>query len=269
MAEDKLANQLSGAIRGISLVEPYVFSAAAAGVRVIDLAQRQGWLTKLRDMLKERRPVLVLGASGVGKSNFLLSLRELFPPAIDAMNRTAEAVQERIKIDQEIFMFMDTPGQKLHSALRNDALLDSLGTPKLGIINVVSWGFHENRTGGSEAIVRGKPDETWLSRHRDIEIEYLKEWAPFAAGRPEWVFTVISKADLWWNRRDEVFSYYEDPAGDYVKTLKDAGIRNHAVLGYCSVRHHFYGTPINGGLDDKTRTDLQQQLLNAMLRVVA
>ena len=52
------------------------------------LAQKQGWLDKLKMALRKKHKILVLGSTGAGKTNFLASLTETMPKAIDLMSRT-------------------------------------------------------------------------------------------------------------------------------------------------------------------------------------
>ena len=46
-------------------------SLVKGALDVIKLARDEGWLDKLRAILRKRTRVLVLGSSGVGKTNFL------------------------------------------------------------------------------------------------------------------------------------------------------------------------------------------------------
>ncbi|WP_083853161.1 MULTISPECIES: GTPase domain-containing protein [unclassified Rhodococcus (in: high G+C Gram-positive bacteria)] len=240
-------------------------STAAAAAKIVQIAQQQGWFGKLKDAFAEKRPVLVLGSTGVGKTNFLESLQSLVPETIDRLNRTSAAQQQKIKIDKEVFHFIDTPGQIGHQSRRSQAILGALGTPKLGVINLTCWGYHEYTHGEDEAVENGQPSESWLEKHRKVEIEALKEWGPMMGSKPEYFFTVVSKADLWWPQKDKVLRYYNDE--DYGTLLTDFGIRNRSVFGYSSVRHPFYGiAPTSGNFDDDTRYKLQQYLLRELLR---
>ena len=50
-------------------------------VEVIALANKQGWLDKLKMAFRKKHRILVLGSTGAGKTNFLKSLTETMPPS--------------------------------------------------------------------------------------------------------------------------------------------------------------------------------------------
>lgn len=239
-------------------------SEVVAVAKVIQIAQQQGWLDKLRDFFKEKHPVLLLGSTGVGKTNFLQSLQTYIPSAIERFNRTELSDRVKVKIDNEVFDFLDTPGQIGKSEIRREAIRGALGTPNLGVINVCCDGYHEYATGVAEAIKDGQPNPDWLKRHREIEIEAAREWAPIMGGVPKYFFTVVNKCDLWWPDHDRVISHYE--SGGYNALLKDNDIMNRSVFAYSSVRHAFYETQTTNGIEDATKIGLQQRLLASLLR---
>lgn len=63
-------------------------AVAKAAIEVISKAHKQGWFDKLTSALRKKHRVLVLGATGAGKTAFLESLTETIPKAIESMNRT-------------------------------------------------------------------------------------------------------------------------------------------------------------------------------------
>jgi ABC-type uncharacterized transport system fused permease/ATPase subunit len=79
-------------------------------VELIALAHNQGWLERLLDAFKKKYRLLVLGRSGAGKTNFIASLTELPPTAIDRLNRTEYLENNSLKIADQPFVFVDTPG---------------------------------------------------------------------------------------------------------------------------------------------------------------
>ena len=63
-------------------------AAAKAAVAIVQLANQQGWLDKLRDLFQTKHKIILLGSTGTGKSNFRDSLQSLMPKAIDRLQRT-------------------------------------------------------------------------------------------------------------------------------------------------------------------------------------
>ena len=204
---------------------------AAAAVELINTARKQGWLDKLVMAVKKKHRVIVLGSTGVGKTNFLSSLTAVLPEAIDVMNRTQIAQKHRIQIKKEPFIFTDTPGQILHRSRRSEAAREAISRGTTGIINVVSYGYHEYRISPKDAFDQNdNVNEDFLRKHRNIEIEALQEWMPILGARDvaDWLITVVTKADLWWDRRDEVLEYYR--SGAYYDALGGAKSLNPVVL---------------------------------------
>ncbi len=143
----------------------------------------------------------------------------------------------------------------------------------VGVINVVSYGYHEyeDAARAGQPIVR--PDRTvekaYLERHQQTEIEVLHEWIPLL-GYPDtikWLMTVVTKADLWWDMRDTVTAYYL--SGPYYEALGPAQALAPTVLEYCSVFRMFYGRgKLVGLLDDEGRGRLRSNLLGTLLEAI-
>ena len=146
-------------------------AAARAALAIAQLADKQGWFDELRDIFKIKHKVLTLGSTGTGKSNFIDSLQTLVPKAVDRLERTAYAGPDRVWLSDAIFDFIDTPGQDGHRARRLEAIIEMLSEASFGLINVVSYGYHEYATGENQAIIdNSRPSPTWLEDHRAIEI---------------------------------------------------------------------------------------------------
>jgi hypothetical protein len=244
---------------------------ARAAIRLLELAIKQGWFDKLRDALKRKHTVLILGSTGTGKTNFVQSLTEIVPKAISHMNRTEFVKTHAIKIAKEPFNVIDTPGQVLHSSRRVKAIREAIGKGAIGVINVVSYGYHEGRTARSEALTaRGRIKESFLERNRRQELLDLDDWKVLLGG-PEttkWLVTVVTKADLWWSQRSDVLDHYQ--TGPYYRALGPARSLNPSVMEYCSVFHKFYGEgPLSGLFDEQDRVDLRAHLLRELLAAVA
>jgi energy-coupling factor transporter ATP-binding protein EcfA2 len=244
-------------------------STAVAAVELIGLAHKQGWFDTLLTALKTKHKVLVLGASGAGKTNFIDSLTEAVPNAIDIMNRTEFVTKNRIIIDKNPFIFIDTPGQIPHKTRRITAIRELMKEDIAGVINVVSYGYHEGRTGKQNAFENGVVSETFLEHQRQVEIEQLNEWTPLLGDRETtgWLITVISKADLWWNRREIVREHYE--SGSYYEALGSAKDLHPVVLEYCSVFRKFYNEgAMSGEFQDDDRVMAKAHFLKELLASV-
>jgi len=239
-------------------------AAAKAAVAIVDIAKEQGLLRRLRDVLRTKHYVLILGSTGTGKSNFVLSLKELVPEAIDHLSRTAFASRSRVQLAGTVFDFIDTPGQAELRARRLEAIRKALDQTRFGVINVVSWGYHEYKTGKSEAIAPdGGVDAAWLSTHREVELDSAAEWVPLVAGKPAYMITLVTKADLWWPEADNVIRYYEK--GKYYRVVRDAALAGHVVVPYSSVFHNFYNEgALAGSFDAADREDCQKSLLQEL-----
>ena len=244
--------------------------AAEAAIELVKLAHKQGWLDKLKAAFRKKHRVLVLGATGTGKTNFLESLSELVPQAIHNMNRTEFAEKHAIRIVKEPFIFVDTPGDLPLKDRRISAIRDAMKTDLAGVINVVSYGYHEYRIGKRGPIKDGSINEEFLEKHREEEIKALNEWTMLLGGREtaDWLITVVTKADLWWDRHDEVMAHYR--SGPYAEALGEAKSLRPNVLEYCSVFHKFYGEgAMSGVFDEEDRIRTRANLLRVLLTAIS
>lgn len=244
---------------------------ALAAIELVQLAHKQGWFDRLLTALRTKHRVLVLGPTGTGKTLFINSLTEAIPEAIDLMSRTEFVERKHIKITKHPFIFVDTPGQAHHRPRRIQAIREEMKEGIAGIINVVSFGYHESRAVSIKgAIQDGRLDEAFLKRQRDHEIRQLKEWSELLGGRESanWLITVITKADLWWDRREVVRAHYE--SGPYYQSLGSAKSLNPTVLEYCSVFQKFYGEiHLSGDFEDRDRVRARADLLRGLLAAIA
>jgi energy-coupling factor transporter ATP-binding protein EcfA2 len=244
-------------------------AAAKAALELVSVARKQGWFDKLISALRKKQRVLVLGATGTGKTAWLESLTETVPRAIDLLNRTQFIEKYHVKIAKNPFIFTDTPGQELHERRRREAIKQVIQTKGgiAGIINVVAYGYHEASGIAQPEIGRnGQAAKAFLKQRRQIELAMLKEWTPLLTARQEaqWLMTVVTKADLWWPRRAEVLTYYQ--SGPYYRALGEAQLLQLVVLEYCSVFQKFYGQGLmSGDFQDSDRIRVKAEMLSALL----
>lgn len=247
-------------------------AVAEAAIELIGKAQKQGWLDNLVTALRRKPRILVLGATGTGKTAFVESLIDNVPKAIDPMNRTQFVEQYRIKISKEPFIFIDTPGQIRHARRRRQAIKEALNVQNgvAGIINVVSFGYHEASTVSRPAInAAGKVAESFLSQQRRVETALLDEWTELlgADSSVQWLITVVTKADLWWKRQEEALEHYR--SGDYYRKLGDAQLLKPVVLEYCAVFQKFYSQGLMSGVyQDSDRIRAKAQIIRALLAAI-
>jgi hypothetical protein len=241
---------------------------AKAGLEIAQLLKKHGIFGRVATFFKKKQHVLVLGSTGTGKTNFLDSLGQLtMPEPIDHLARTGVALPVKLVVGGKPFAFVDTPGQ--FERRRNEAIRDALRHERLGIINVVSYGYHEYATGSKEptspkAAVR----EDFLRRHREIEIQHLSQWIDLVgdAGATRWLTTVVTKADLWWERRDEVLDFYR--TGPYFEALSDFRSAGSHVAHYCSVFHKFFSQgAMAGTFDEVDRVKAKANFLRLLIEV--
>lgn len=240
----------------------------AQGVHKI--LKERGVYEKVVDFLTRRKPrdVIILGASGAGKSSFLRSVKGL-NPYIRPEDRTDKASDSEGKIHDAIFHFIDTPGEKQHIDKRRDAILEAYGSSSLGIVNIASYGYHENVTARSQALQGDKPSTEYLEQRRTIETDYLAEWTSLLAGRggpANWLITVVTKADLWWGPDQDriVLDHYR--SGRYYDALGEATDITHSVRSFSSLNQLFYGrAPMSGFYSDDQRIEDRDSLIALLL----
>jgi energy-coupling factor transporter ATP-binding protein EcfA2 len=238
-------------------------------VGLFELAAKEGWLDRLKATFRKKHRVLVLGCSGVGKTELLESLTTVTPEVISHLNRTQFAERHRIRIAKEPFVFIDTPGQ--YESRRLSAIREEISKGLAGIINVVAYGYHETKVGHDEAFLsKSKVSADYLSSRRLLELADLRAWVPLVGAREiaNWLITVVTKADLWWDRHNEVLNYYTE--GPYLEALDTAKSLNPVIIEHSSVFHKFYGEgPMSGTFDESDRTRARAHLLKTLLAAVA
>jgi hypothetical protein len=224
---------------------------------------------RLKDAFAKKETLIVLGASGVGKTNLIISLNAaagLVDP-VWRMNRTSATVRRHVRIDDHPFRVIDTPGQFLHDSERLSAVREAAANPPVRIINVVAYGYHEDDR-NSNVITPGPrlaPD--FLDGRREEELRALKEWLPILGDRSvtKWLVTVVAKADLWWHERESVLNHYN--TGKYSLAIQEEDSKlHHVVIPYCSVVHRFYDRmPIDGTFDDSDRIKINLHFLQQLV----
>ena len=158
----------------------------------------------------------------------------------------------------------------MHRDRRISAVREAMATGIDGVINVVSYGYHEYRIGKEEAIeANHQIREDFLDKHRQVEIDLMKEWNSLLGDREtaHWLITLVTKADLWWDRREQVLTHYEK--GDYYQALGDAKDLRPVVLPYSSVFHKFFGEgALSGQFDDRDRVLHKSHVFSQLIAAI-
>jgi hypothetical protein len=175
-----------------------------------------------------------------------------------SQNRLSTRANRRIE-DKEgktfLFNVLDTPGQ--FRERQKEAIRESLKLPRVGIINVLAYGFHEGAAPKSAAVTAKNPRPDFLEANRQAEIRELAVWTEVLCGRGgpgAWLLTLVTKADLWWDTPDShtpVLDHYR--TGQYEQALGPARDLPHEVRPYSAANKLFYDTVKMSGYYSDTR----------------
>lgn len=223
-----------------------LFSTAITGVATaVDAAtladKNINWLRFFfNKYFKRRIRVLVYGDSGVGKTQFLLTLTGNDSYTAPLRTRQMEHYDFCLRSGRRIRL-TDTPGHKTMGLVRGQAL-DEMAKGKVdGIINLVDYGYQDSEQ------LRENPDTAFKVGSSEVKEEYLRENRRLekertqeivnrinANAKPKWFITLINKADIWNDQRSQVVSYYEE--GDFSTVMEHL---EHATAvttcAFCSV----------------------------------
>jgi len=255
--------------------EPTTAATSAVLVPVAaELAKRaikEGWFGRFKDIFRRRHRILLLGSTGVGKSNFVKSLIDPLPEVIDTLNRTVFPRYHRLKIEAQPFEFIDTPGQAAHAPVRMKEIRRLIRKKaNLGVISLVAYGYHEYVADLASAFdSKGKVNPEFLKLHRQYECEFVEAWAPLLIDPTitKWIITLISKADLWWSSRNTVLKFYTNPP--YTSPFGGVSELMPAAVPYCSVmRRYFSRGKISLGFDDSDRQNLRADMFRILLEAI-
>jgi hypothetical protein len=152
----------------------------------------------------------------------------------------------------------DIPGGETEAFQRESIIRDSTRHSNLGVVSVVSFGFHEGLFQSEQALDADTADLHFLKERRQAELEMLDEWIPILCGTKgcaKWIITLATKADLWWQNGDNqpVLEYYR--SGAYWRALeKWARHIPHSVHSFSSLDQRFYEeVPMTGHYDGPMR----------------
>lgn len=235
-------------------------------------------VTIVRKALKGPAKLLAVGSTGTGKTTLVNALQDkMIPRMIDEVSRTNFAKSEKVKLPKGRLKITDTPGHRIDpddvdSPRLNPQLEKAIEKgPYLGILNVVSYGYHQYLQDRPNLASRTAL-ANYTREHRKHEIVGLKSWAPYLGkiGHDPFIITVVTKADLWLGTKG-VLAYYE--SGDFYDELCAATGRpsvEHAVVRMSSRRQKFYGQiDPKEGWDDDDRAAARTNLIDQIFRAIA
>lgn len=223
-----------------------IFTTAVTGMATaVDAAtlvdKNTSWFKRIINRyLKSTINVLVYGDSGVGKTQFLLTLTG--KDSYYAPVRTRELNHYELELRSgRLVRFIDTPGHQSDKKARTSALDDMTKGKIQGIINIVSYGYQDSedlQKNPDMAFQNGtnvvKPQ--YLKQNRMLEIERTKEIIERISSNVQlqWFITLVNKADVWNKEREQVMQYYDGE--EFRKSMENL---EHAtrvtICPFCSV----------------------------------
>lgn len=221
-----------------------LFSAAKTGSTIFDDKKRAELLKKLLLLVRKKRKIVVFGLSGAGKSQFINSLKKNLTIA----ERTDATNKIRFDLVDFPIQFIDTPGQAGRQYPRKQELTEILKNGVEGIINVVSFGYEENPEFTLSDIFTPTKEikDSFLKLNRKAEVERLAEWLPHIhPNNIKWIINLVNKADLWWDKNEEVNKHYL--CDEYKQAFNQIdNYSNVITLPYCSIIKPYYDTKTSG-----------------------
>lgn len=213
--------------------------------------------------------VLVLGVSGSGKTQFLNSFLGI--PMLEDNRTYVPENKYYIFENGRKIQFVDLPGHVIHIAARQN-YIDEITKNKIkGIINVVNYGYNDAEVNNADVFKAGENEikSAYLKDNRKNELNQLNEWLPRIHGgsKPEWIITIVNKADIWYDKKDDVMNYYE--SGEYGSEFVEVKrVTNHYVFQYCSVINPFGGRPMTIVMSERAKNEMQKHLKESLLRLI-
>lgn len=247
------------------------FNAIISGIKIAFSVHR--WTKRIIFLwnycVQKPTKVLVLGSSGSGKTQFLNSFLGI-PMLEDNRTYVPESKFFYFENGRKI-KFVDLPGHiTLESARQH--YIDEITKNKIdGIINVVNYGYNDVEDNSADVfnIDNNEIKAAYLNDCRKNELNQLKEWLNRIHGesKPKWIITVINKADIWYDIRNEVERYYTN--GDYGQQIDVVKrVVPHYLFQYCSVISPFGGRPMTIVMSERTKNELHKHFKESLLRLI-
>lgn len=214
--------------------------------------------------------VLLLGVSGSGKTQFLNSFLGI--PMLEDNRTYVPEDKYYIFPNGRKIQFVDLPG---HDAYKNtrQRYIDEITKNKIkGIINVVNYGYNDAEVNEADVFKTGENEikNAYLRDNRKNELDQLDEWLGriHSGSKPQWLITIVNKADIWYEKKDEVAAYYEN--GEYGNEfIEIKRVVPHYIFQYCSVINPFGGRPMSIIMSERKKNEMQKNLRESLLRLIS
>ncbi|MEZ6056236.1 MAG: GTPase domain-containing protein [Planctomycetaceae bacterium] len=250
------------------------FELIPVAIEVHEYLKKRGIYDKVRDWWNSSSfcDVIVLGASGTGKTALVKALRGLPPYVPRVSGRSDKTEEDEGKIGKTPFRFHTTPGEDLHEVKRKATIREIMAVDNPGVINVVCNGFHEPDVPIGDAVEGRTAKDTFLADRLQREIDLLDEWKSILfgpGGACSWLITVVMKSDMWWQSSDDqpVLDYYR--RGNYYDALGNAqssAHTTHSVRPYSALDQPLFGrVAMSGYYSDQLRNQHHNELIALLL----
>ena len=214
--------------------------------------------------------VLLLGVSGSGKTQFLNSFLGI--PMLEDNRTYVPQNKFYFFSNGRKIQFVDLPGHVTLTSTRQK-YVDEITNNKIeGIINVVNYGYNDAEENEADVFKAGENEikDAYLKDNRKNELAQLNEWLNriHSSSKPEWIITIINKADIWYDKKEEVVNYYQN--GEYGNSFVELKrVVPHYTFLYCSVINPFGGRPMTIIMSERTKNELQKNLKESLLRLIS
>lgn len=134
----------------------------------------------------------------------------------------------------------------------------------------MSYGYEENPDVKISDIIHTTGDikESFLEANRTAEIERLAEWLTNLEPNKDlkWIINLVNKADLWWDKADDVNEYYEK--GDYKIAFNSINAISQytsvLTIPYCSIIKPYFDISTSGRFGENHKQGLHNNLINTL-----